>query len=179
MSGVPKGRREKHDFLATHNLMKIRKEVTELAVYSFGYNKERQDKKIERFEEWAAKNGKEDVIAWMRAKNGGFYEEFVEEETRETRQILRNAVAEYELGNTIFPSGDSKMEEYREKRAHLNRAAGHLHVLIQELQYIADILPCDKNKYAALIQTIREEIRLIKGVRRAANKYLREQPRKG
>jgi hypothetical protein len=115
----------------------------------------------------------------MRAKNEGFYGDFVEEETRATRQILRNAVAEYELGNTIFPSGDSKMEEYREKRAHLNRAAGHLYVLIQELQYIADILPCDKNKYAALIQTIREEIRLIKGVRRAANKYLREQPRKG
>ena len=176
MSNVPKGRREKHDFLATHNLIRLRKEITELAINDFGYDQERQERRIEKFEVWARENGKEDVVERMREKNESFYADFVEEETRVTRQILRDAVAEYELGNAIFPSGDTAEEELHERRMHLNRALGHLHVLIQELQYIADILPCDKNKYENLAQTIKEEIKLIKGVRRAGNKFLRKQP---
>ena len=174
MSSVPKGRREKHDFLATHHLQKLRKKITELAINDFGYDHDRYEKTIEKFEEWTNCKNKDEVIAKMRMKNEGFYADFVEEETRETRRILRDAVSEYERGNHIFPSGDSLMEEYKERRLHLDRAIGHLYVLIQELQYIADILPCDKNKYEGISEEIEKEISLMKGVRKATNKFLKK-----
>jgi hypothetical protein len=174
MSSVPKGKREKHDLLATHYLTKLRKEITELAVNDFGYDKERLEKKISRFEEWTNCEDKEEVVARMRAKNESFYADFVEEETRETRKILRKAVAEFETGNSIYPSGEALIEEYKERRLHLDKAVGHLFALKQELQYIADILPGDKNRYDGFAEAIKNEISLVRGVRRAANKFLKE-----
>ena len=173
MSSVPKGRRKQHDFVATHNLIKLRKTITELAISDFGYDREKFEKKIEEFERWS---GNTEAAERMRARNESYYTDFVEEETKVTRQILRETAAEYEMGNSIFPSGDTTMEEYKERRLHLNRAIGHLHMLIQEMQYIADILPSDKNRYERLVEEIRQEIRLIKGVRRAANKFIKKQP---
>ena len=81
-------------------------------------------------------------------------------------------VREFEHGNSIFPSGEALLVEYCERRKHLNNAIGYLFTLKQELQYIADTLPGDKNRYDAIIADVTEEIALIKGVRKAANKYL-------
>ena len=173
MSGVPKSRREKHDFLASHKLKQIRKHITELAINDFGYDRDRLEKQIQRFSEQIGDfEGKEKVVARKREKNLSFYADFVEEETIETRKILRDVVREFEHGNSIFPSGEALLVEYCERRKHLNNAIGYLFTLKQELQYIADTLPGDKNRYDAIIADVAEEIALIKGVRKAANKYL-------
>ena len=47
-----------------------------------------------------------------------------------------------------------------------------MNCLKQELCYIAETLPGDKNRYDNITAEIKEEIALIKGVRKAANKYL-------
>ena len=173
MSSVPKSRREKHDFLASHKLKQIRKLVTELAINDFGYDRERVEKQIERFSERIGDfDGKEDTVKRKREKNISFYADFVEEETVITRKILRNAVFEYEQGNSIFPSGEALLMEYCERRRHLDNAIGHLYCLKQELCYIAETLPGDKNRYDSLTEALAETISLIKGVRKAANKFL-------
>ena len=176
MSGVPKSRREQHDFVASHKLHDIRRAITELAVNDFGYDKQRLERKIQKFEDSLVgldDDMKQNVVARIRKKNESFYADFVEEETKETRDILRKAVFEFELGNSIFPSGETKLEEYKERRLHLDNAVGWMNCLKQELQYIAETLPGDKNRYVAAIEEIMAEISLIKGVRRAANKYLK------
>lgn len=173
---VPKSRREKHDFLAYHKLIEIRRIVTDLALYGFGYDKDRMERKIERFENGVTNfERKEEIVSRMRLKNESFYEDFVREETEETRKILRKAVFEFELGNSIFPSGTALIMEYCERRKHFDNTIGWLNCLKQELQYIAETLPCDKNRYVSLVDVIDEEISLVKGVRQAANKYLKKQ----
>lgn len=174
MSGVPAGRREAHDFLANHHLTELRKLITELAINDFGYDRTKVEKKIDHFAEWCKCENRDEIVERMRKKNESFYEDFVQEETTITRKILRDAVAEFEMGNSIFPSGEALMEEYIEKRLHLDKAVGHLFILIQELQYIAETLPGDKNRYEQLIKQTKKEISLIKGVRRAANKFLKK-----
>ena len=186
MSGVPKSRREEHDFMASHNLREIRKRITELAVNDFGYDRDRLEKKIKKFEESLVSiepDHKAEIVVRMRKKNESYYASFVEEETKVTRDLLRRAVCEFELGNSLFPSGDARFMEYCEKRKHLDRAIGWLFCLKQELQYIAEILPGDKNRFESLAGygddqegkgTIDMEIALIKGVRRSANKFLKE-----
>lgn len=176
MSSVPESRREPHDFMATHKLREIRKRITELAVNDFGYDKERLAKKIEKYAETVPDyEGKAEVVERMRRKNESFYEGFVEEETVETRRILREVVAEYEMGNSIFPSGEARLAEYCERRLRIDKAIGHLYCLKQELEYIAETLPGDKNRYDSLTKEIKAEISLMKGVRRAANKFLKDQ----
>ena len=178
MSGVPKSRRQEHDFIATHNLHKIRRDITELAINDFGYDKDKAENKIDKFEEMISKTTdaekRKEVVERMRKKNESYYADFVEEETKITRDILRKVVFEYELGNSIFPSGESKLMEYCDRRRHLNKAIGYLFCLKQELQYIAETLPGNKNRYEAVIESIKNEVSLIKGVRRAANKFLKK-----
>jgi hypothetical protein len=188
MSSVPKSRREKHDFMASHKLREIRKLVTELAINDFGYDKDRLEKKIKRFEDGLTNmdpERKADIVRRMREKNESYYANFVAEETIETRKILRKITQEFELGNSIFPSGDALLMEYCEKRKHLDNAIGWLYCLKQELQYIAETLPGDKNRFEYLTGVqedergeIENEISLIKGVRRAANKFLKAKKKK-
>lgn len=175
MSSVPKSRRKQHDFLASHKLIDIRHRVTELALYDFGYDKDRLEEKIQKFADANLNidpERKAEIIARMRKKNESYYADFVDEETVETRRLIRMAACEFELGNSIFPSGETKFTEFCERRKHLNAAIGWLNCLKQELQYIAETLPGDKNRYEGISKDIEEEISLMKGVRRAANKFL-------
>ena len=190
MSSVPKSKREDHDFMADHNLRELRKRITELAINDFGYDRDRLEEKIKKFEESLVNiepERKAQIVERMRKKNESYYADFVEEETVETRAILRKAVQEFELGNSVFPSGDAKIAEYCDKRRHLNEAVGWLKCLKQELQYIAETLPGDKNRFESLTGVeddkenkgaIEIEISLIKGVRRAANKFLKAETEK-
>lgn len=177
MSSVPKSRREEHDFQAFHKLREIRKAVTDLAINDFGYDREKLEEKIKRFESSLTSldpEKKAEVVERMRRKNESFYSDFVDEETTETRDILRKAVFEFELGNSVFPSGEAKLMEYCERRKHLNKAVGWMNCLKQELLYIAETLPGDKNRYKSLTEEIETEISMIKGVRRSANRFLKD-----
>lgn len=152
---VPKSRREEHDFMANHKLREIRKRVTELAINDFGYDQQRLERKIQKFEDSLVgleDDCRRDVVARMRRKNEGFFADFVEEETKETRDILRRAVFEFELGNSIFPTGETKLEEFKERRMHFDNAVGWMNCLKQELQYIAETLPGDKNRYDSIVK---------------------------
>jgi len=175
MSSVPKSRRQPHNFETPKKLKAIRKRVTELAVNDFGYDKERLEIKIQKFADSVTNFERKDaIVASMRAKNESYYADFVEDETKVTRNMARKIICEFEMGNSIFPSGDARVSEYRERRRHLNEAIGWLFSLKQELQYIAETLPCDANRYESLIDEIESAIPMVKGVRRAANKFLKK-----
>ena len=175
MSSVPKSKRSPHDFETPTKLHKVRSAVTELAINDFGYDKERLEAKIKKFEESVVNfERKEEVVASMRRKNESFFADFVKKETDVVLDIVRKATLEFEMGNSIFPSGAALMSEFRERRRHLDESVGWLHCLKYELQYIAETLPGDKNRYVNVSDEIETTISMVKGVRRAANKFLRK-----
>jgi len=121
MSGVPQSRRKKHDFETPHKLRQLRTKITELAINDFGYDKERLELKIQKFENGVTDfERKADVVASMRRKNENFYTDFVQRETDVTVNMARKIVTEFELGNSIYPSGEAKVAEFRERRKHLD-----------------------------------------------------------
>lgn len=61
----------------------------------------------------------------------------------------------------------------------MNRAIGACYSLKQELQYVIYTLPTDVNKFTHLAEMIDEEIRLLKGIRQADNRFLRDKKNKG
>ena len=179
MSSVPKSKRKKHDFETPHRLHKLRLRVTELAINDFGYDRQKYEEKIQRFETGLMDfERKAEVVAKMRKKNESYYSEFVAEETIITRDIARRIICEFEIGNSIFPTGEARVAEFRKRREHLDECIGWLFSLKQELQYIAEVLPCDLNKFAYISQEIEAIIVMVKGVRRSANRFLKRKPRK-
>ena len=178
MSSVPKSKRKKHDFETPHKLHKLRLAVTELSINNFGYDRKRMEEKIQRFESGMVDfERKAEVVARMRQKNESYYADFVKEETVVTRDMARMIICEFEIGNSIFPSGEARVAEFRKRREHLDECIGWLLSLKQELQYIAEVLPCDINKYVPLSLEIEKLISMVKGVRRSANRFLRSKPK--
>ena len=172
---VVKSRRTPHDFETPRKLMQIRKAITEMGMHGFGYDKERYEARIQKFAESVTNfERKDEIVASMRAKNQAYYADFAKEEIKVTRDFVRKMACEFEMGNSIFPSGLAKVAEFRERRKHLDECIGWLHATKLELQYIAEILPVDKNKFVNISKDIEQAIVMVKGVRRAANKFLKQ-----
>ena len=53
----------------------------------------------------------------------------------------------------------------------MDKAIAHCYVLNQEIQYIMTTLPVDMNKFKRFSEMIDNEIALIKGVRKADNRF--------
>jgi len=72
--------------------------------------------------------------------------------------------------NTIWPT---YMSEFTERRNYMNKALAACNVLQDELQFIADAVYADKNKFTALALDIEALFRKIKSVRQADNRFLK------
>lgn len=177
MSNVPKSKRKKHDFETTKQMTLLRRDITELAINDFGYDPDRYQKMIDRYA-YARKDqpNVEIAVAKMQARHDSFYEAFIEDEGRYLIGVWRDIVREFDAGNSIYPSGKALIAEYCERRLHLDRCVGYIRDLKDELQYIAETLPVDKNKYDNLADRIGALIALVKGVRQASNKFLKAKP---
>ena len=73
--------------------------------------------------------------------------------------------------NTIFPK---YMAEFTQRRVLMDMALGACNALQDELQYIAEAVYADKNKFTALVLEIEELFKKIKSVRQADNRFLKE-----
>ena len=175
MSNVPKSQQKESDFEASHNLYKLRDEITRLTCNSFGFSKEKYQKRIEEFREWYQKNPKcDEIVARMEAKCEAFNDWFVAEERTAILDMLRKIQTEFSVGNSIFPSDTpARLLEFLVRRYHMNRAIGYCFALKQEIQYVLRVLPVDNNKYEHLSKAIDKQVALFKGVRQADNRLIR------
>ena len=179
MSNVPKSKRKKTDFETTMQLRKLRGDITQIMIFDFGYDPERYQKTINKMKE-RFKNLKnaDEVIQRMQMKHDSFYSQFIYKETEVILDIWQNIAREFEMGNTIFPTGAALMEEYKERRIHFDNCIGSLHTLRLELQYIAETLPSNKNRYDNIAERILSCISMVKGVRQSSNRFLKAKPDK-
>lgn len=133
---------------------------------------------------------KEDGISLKRA--WAMYDEYIED--KQVQQALQDAsraqstadgkvrcfsaqpYPPYEVGdlwvqggsgdNTISPVN---MSEFEERRLQLDKALECCNVLQDELNYIAKVLPADKNKYARIVLKLEKDFNLIKKLRQSDN----------
>ena len=174
MSNVPKSKRKKHDFETTRQMMQLRRDITEIAINDFGFDADRYQKMIDRYAEVRKDQPNiEATVAKMQYRHDSFYNLFIEDETQYILQVWRDIVREFEAGNSIFPSGESLMEEFCERRLHFDRCIGYIRDLQSEIQYVAETLPVDHNKYDNLAERIKALIALVKGVRQSSNRFLK------
>ncbi len=156
-------------FEALRDAILIRKKVTNvlrvLALRS-------QKKRFETFDGLLATAKTDEEIT--RAKEIIMEERFnswlIKEECKAVAQACLNLTGSLRTANTIWPT---YMDELTERRIYMDRALGACNVLQDELQYIAESVYADKNKFTALVLEIETLFKKIKSVRQADNRFLK------
>ena len=169
---VLKSKRKASQFEVFHHLQKMRKEVTDLLLRDFGYNLDKATRNAEKtfggrpYEELSP----DEKVRYekLMEKNNAFAEWFVTDERKVIVDCLRAITEEGYVANSIYPV---YMDELIERRIHQDRAVGQCYRLTQELQYAIETLPVDINKYTRFADMIQAEINLLKGWRKADNKF--------
>ena len=95
----------------------------------------------------------------------------IKEECKTTASKCSELMSSLRTANTIWPL---YMAEFLERRVCMDRALGACNALQDELQYIAEEVYADKNKFTALMLDIESLFKKIKSVRQADNRFLKE-----
>lgn len=160
-----------------HNAYKLRKKLTELLLRDFGIKERNRD--LEWIQEHIKMND-EDLKLYSELVNKysirnplkESYPEWLIENFRNTLlDVSRRLCCNLISANSIYITVES---EYHQRRSYLNLAIGNCEFLLQEFQYIIDVIPVDINKLTPYIDSIEREISLIKGVRSYDNTILRK-----
>ncbi len=104
----------------------------------------------------------------IREENFNFW--LIREECKTTASVCSEITGNLRTANTIWPV---YMAEFLERRLFIDRALGACNALQGELQYIAEEVYADKNKFTALVLEIEALFRKIKNIRQADNRFLK------
>lgn len=166
MSEIKKSERSESKLEVIHNAYRIRTAVTKLAENNFYINENKVEKiiaeKITRFPEEDQKRIKERT-----------YQYFKQQVFRVTNRVLDCAceISQHlRRANTIFPT---YMSEFEERRLEMGKAMEACNALQDELQYAGECLYADLNKYTSLVLEIQKEFNMIKSLRQADNRFLK------
>lgn len=171
---VVKSKRKESQFEVFHHLVKMRKEVTDLLLRDFGFDADKAAKNTmktfggRKYEELS--NSEKERYDKLTKRNAAFIEWFILDERKVIIDCIRAITEETFVANSIYPTCT---EELIERRLHQDRAIGECYRLTQELQYAIETLPVDVNKYLRFADMIQTEINLLKGWRKADNKFKR------
>lgn len=161
--------KKNESFEALRDALIVRKKVTEvLKVLAL-----QSQKRLENLEEILTKATTDEEI--LKAKGAIREERFnfwlIKEECRTVAVKGAELTGSLRTANTIWPT---YMSEYTERRVYMDRAMAACNVLQDELQYIAESVYADKNKFTALVLEIETLFKKIKSVRQADNRFLKE-----
>lgn len=168
---VLKSKRKASQFEVFHHLYKMRKEITELLLRDFGYSFEKAAKRLDRkfgrpYEQLS--EAERERYDRTKVRWEAFDDWFIYDQRQTVVDCLRGITREVYIANSIYPTC---MEELVERRLHQDKAVGLCYDLTQELQYAIETLPVDVNIYLRFGEMIQTEINLIKGWRKADNKF--------
>lgn len=171
---VVKRKRKQSQFEVFHHFYRVRKDITDLLLRDFGYNEKKAKQHLEKmfggrsYEE--LDDNEKSHYEKRKKRTDSFEEWFILDQREAVMNCLRDIQQNLFVANSIYPSYP---EELVERRICQDKALGHCYRLLQELQYAIETLPVDIKAYLRFAEDIEKEISLIKGWRKADNKFNR------
>lgn len=180
MSSVPEGRRSLSDFQTDHDLAKLRDEVTRFVENQFGFSYEKYRAKIEKYRQAHSKDENVEAITRRYIEKCDFFKDkFVPREYDRVLDIIADMDSAFTMGNSIFPSDTpARFFEWLMRRIYINIAISKAYVLKREINYVIRTLSVDINKYYGFAKKIDHLVSMMKGVRRADNRFLKAKGKK-
>jgi hypothetical protein len=170
MSDIPKSERSESRLRAQHKAYQIRKIITAELMASFAYSQQKQEKHIKAMTDHIAdKTTREEAAQKIRELEEDFDTWFIKRERDQVADLCEGIARHLRRANTIWPD---YMVEFTERRLEMDRAMECCNALQDELQYIAETLPADKNKYMAIVLEVETEFKWIKSLRQSDNRFL-------
>ena len=170
MSGIPKSKRSESKLEALHRVYKVRKKLMEELFLTFALDGRRLEKRIEEYAR--TMQGTEDLDIVRKYITGGakdFINFTIEHSRKNIFELCMKLARTLRAANTIWPSYAS---EFEDRRAKLTEALCICNELQEEIQFIADILPTDKNRYMQIVLDIEEIFKMVKELRRSDKRFL-------
>jgi hypothetical protein len=171
MSDIPKNKRSPSKLETIHQAYKIRTMITNELILTFGYSQKREEEHIARATSYIKdKDQREEQQTALKSMEYGFDVWIAQQERTVILNACRGIVEHLIKANTIYPTYQS---EFEERRLELDRAMECCNLLQQELQYVAEVMPTDKNRYMNIVLETEHEYQMIRSMRKSDNRFLK------
>lgn len=145
--------------------------ITAELMASFAYSQAKQEKHIKAMTAHITDQAtREETAQKIRELEEDFDTWFIKRERDQVADLCEGIARHLRRANTIWPD---YMVEFTERRLEMDRAMECCNALQDELQYIAEALPADKNKYMAIVLEVETEFNWIKSLRQSDNRFLK------
>lgn len=156
------------------DMLKLRSDITFELELTFGFSQKqlesRVNKLLSRSGGYRSQEEKELKLKKILIMEENFGCWFIQEERKAILNLCRDIYINLKKANKIYPS---YMAEFEERRLNLDRAMSSLDALNGELQYIAESIPADKNRYTALVLRVEKLGNGVKKLRKSDNRFLK------
>ena len=171
MSNIKKSERTESRLQVIHDGYKIRKNMMDELGRDFGYQEKDVIRRVEKFaEKNIPESNREEWIARKLEQELEFHKWFIKREREKVLEYASGIVNHLIEANTIYPVNRT---EWEERRLDLDRALQCCQCLMQELQFIAETIPVNRDKYTNIVDEITSEFEKIKELRKSDNRLLK------
>ncbi|MBQ6773793.1 MAG: hypothetical protein IJP48_07015 [Synergistaceae bacterium] len=138
---------------------------------TFGYSQKKLDAHIKKMTAYIKDaDESEERGKIIREVEDNFSSWFIMRERDRVADFCQGITEHLRAANTIWPT---YMNEFEERRLEMDRALVSCNKLQDELQYIAETLPADKNKFMNIVLEAQEVFDMIKSLRQSDNRFLK------
>ena len=171
MSNIPKSKRSESKLEALHRAYELRRKITAELMATFGYSQKKFEAYVKKMTSYVQDSEeREKMSKAIRELEDGFDSWFIRRERDRVADFCQGITEHLRAANTIWPT---YMSEFQERRLEMDRALLCCNKLQDELQYIAETLPADKNKFMNIVLEVQAEFDMIKSLRQADNRFLK------
>ena len=114
---------------------------------------------------------REKAVAQIREQEQDFNLWLIEQERKRMHDLSRDIPLHLRAANSIWPSCQLELDA---RRLELDKAIAACWMLMDELQYVAEALPADFNKFTKLALKIEELVNKIKALRKSDAKRFKQ-----
>ncbi len=171
LSNIPKSKRSESKLEVLHRAYALRRKITAELIATFGYSQRKLEEHVQKMTSYIQDPEEhEKMCKAIREVQDSFASWFVKRERDRVADFCQGITEHLRAANTIWPTN---MSEYEERRLEMDRALICCNKLQDELQYIAETLPADKNKYMNIVLEVQAEFDMIKKLRQSDNRFLK------
>ena len=169
MSNIPKSKRSESKLEALHRAYALRKKITAELMATFGYSQKKLEAHVQKMTAYVQDpEEREKMSKAIREVQDSFDSWFIRRERDRVADFCQGITEHLRAANTIWPTN---LSEYEERRIEIDRAIICCEKLQDKLQYIAETLPADKNKYMNIVLEIEAETTTLRALRKADNRF--------
>lgn len=164
---IPKHERSPSKLEAQHMSRKINLDINTELARNFGFSEKKFEEHIEAITK-AIPPGpdREQKVQQIREAEREFYLWLIDEERRIVHDLSRKIPLNLRGANSIWPNCQ---DEFNARRLKLDFAIAACNELQEELQYVAESIPADINRYTRIVLEIDKLVSYIKNLRKVRN----------